>query len=62
MCADTDVGVQATAGSSGSMVKPVASMVARTPPERGLVVHCPPHSTILAACQVGPAGMPTMSG
>ena len=35
-------------GSSGSMVKPVASMVAKTPPVRGLVVHWPPHSTIFA--------------
>src|ERR1041384_5894875 len=62
MCAATDVGVHAFAGSSGSMVKPVASMVASTPPARGLVVHWPPHSTILAACQVGPGGMPCSSG
>ena len=62
MWAATEVGVQAASAASGSMVKPVASMVAKTPPERGLVVHCPPHSTIFAACQVGPAGMPAMSG
>ncbi len=54
--------MHAVSGSSGSMVKPVASMVAKTPPVRGLVVHWPPHSTIFATCQVGPAGMPFISG
>jgi hypothetical protein len=58
MCAATEIGVQAAFGFSGSMVKPVWSMVANTPPERGFVVHWPPHSMIFAACQVGPGGIP----
>ena len=44
------------------MVKPTWSMRANTPPERGLVVHWPPHSMTFAACQVGPGGMPRMRG
>ena len=42
------------------MVKPRSSIRANTPPAAGLVVHCPPHSMIFAACQVGPGGIPRM--
>src|SRR2546428_633824 len=62
MCAATDVGVQAVSGSSGSMVKPLRSLRANTPPERGPVVHWTTHSMILAACQQGLSCIPRISG
>jgi hypothetical protein len=52
------VGVHAASAASGVTVKPAGSMLTKTPPEVGLVVHWPPHSTVLAACQAGPAGRP----
>src|SRR6266700_8450055 len=60
MWAATEVVVHAASGARGVTVKPWLSIRTKTPPAAGLVVHWPPHSTVLAACHVGPAGMPCM--
>jgi hypothetical protein len=49
MCAATDVGVAAEAGSSDSIVKPVSSISTRTPAS-GLVVHWPPPGRLYTCC------------
>ena len=55
------MGVAAAVSFRGWISKPRSSISTRTPPAIGSVVHWLPHSTVLAACQVGPGAMPRPS-
>jgi hypothetical protein len=59
MCAETLCGVQRLAVLRGSTSKLSRSIRSSTPaPSSTFSVHCAPHSAILPACQLGPAGAP----